>query len=77
MPTSARAVHVERTDGTRLVLVTREPEALHAALEEALRRRDAKLPRVRVAAVPDDERDAVAEAETDAHARREGEQQVR
>lgn len=45
------AVHVERTDGTRLVLVTRQTEALHQALVEALARRDGRTPRVRVEAV--------------------------
>lgn len=46
---NARAVHVERRDGTHLVLVTRETDALFAALEEAVARRDRALPRVRVA----------------------------
>jgi hypothetical protein len=36
---NARAVHLERTDGTRLVLVMREPDAMVRAIEEALRRR--------------------------------------
>jgi len=58
---NARAVHVERKDGTRLVLVTKETDALHAALEEALARRDGAAPRVRIADPSDV--DAVLEAE--------------
>ena len=58
---NARAVHVERKDGTKLVLVTKETDALHAALEEALARRDGKAPRVRIADPSDV--DAVVAAE--------------
>ncbi|MCZ7686002.1 MAG: hypothetical protein M5U28_47480 [Sandaracinaceae bacterium] len=50
---NARAVHIERTDGTRLVVVMKEPEAMARAIEEAMRRRDRAGVRVRVAA--DDE----------------------
>lgn len=50
---NARAVHIERTDGTTLVVVMKEPEAMVQAIEEAIRRRDQEQVRVRVA-VPDE-----------------------
>ena len=45
---NARAVHVTKSDGKKLVLVTKEPDALLAALEEALARKGRAAPRVRV-----------------------------
>lgn len=45
---NARAVHIERTDGSKLVVVMKEPEAMVQAIEEAMRRRDRKGTRVRV-----------------------------
>lgn len=64
---NATAVHIHKTDGTRLVLVTKENDAVLAAVREALARRDAKLPRVRVESVEDgpegeDSEDAAARA---------------
>ena len=56
-----RAVHIERTNGTKLVLVCKEPEAMARAIDEALARRDRKAPKVRIADVDEN----VAEA--DAH----------
>lgn len=54
-----RAVHIERTDGTRLVLVMKEPEAMLAALEEAMRRRAREGVRVEV---PEEDEIALAAA---------------
>jgi hypothetical protein len=45
---NARAVHIEHKNGTRLVVVMKEPEAMVQAIEEAMRRRDRKSVRVRV-----------------------------
>jgi hypothetical protein len=45
---NARAVHIERKNGTRLVLVMKEPEAMVQAIEEAVRRRDHTGVRIRV-----------------------------
>lgn len=56
-----RAVHIERTNGTKLVLVCKEPEAMARAIEEALARRDRGAPKMRVG-----EADASA-AEAEAH----------
>lgn len=50
---NARAVHLERTDGAKLVVVTREPDAMAQAVEEAVRRRD----RARVRVAVDEERE--------------------
>lgn len=52
---NARAVHVERAGGSKLILVCKEPEAIARAIEEARARRDAPG-RARIAA------DAEAEA---------------
>lgn len=59
---NATAVHLHKKDGTKLVLVTKENDAVFAAVTEALARRDAKLPRVRVEAAEDD---AAAEEASD------------
>ena len=59
---NATAVHLHKKDGTKLVLVTKENDAVFAAVSEALARRDAKMPRVRVEA-PDADADAETEAE--------------
>lgn len=59
---NARAVHIERTDGTKLVLVCKEPEAMARAIEEALARRDRKAPQIRVGDATSDAPDADAEA---------------
>lgn len=45
---NARAVHLTRTDGTRLVIVMKEPDALAAAIAEAMRRASGAGPKVRV-----------------------------
>lgn len=47
---NAMAVHIHKKDGSKLVLVTKENDAVFAAVREALARRDARLPRVRVEA---------------------------
>lgn len=46
---NARAVHVTTTDGKKRIFVCKEPEAMHAALEEALGRKGRAVPKVRVA----------------------------
>jgi hypothetical protein len=51
-----RAVRVALTNGTRLVLTTKDPDGLASAIEEALRRRD--RPKVRVE--PTEQTDAPA-----------------
>lgn len=48
------AVHVSTKDGKRWVFVLKEATAMHAALVEAMARRDRKGPRVRVEASQDD-----------------------
>lgn len=60
---NATAVHLHKKDGTKLVLVTKENDAVFAAVQEALARRDAKLPRVRVEGVAEDVRAEDARAE--------------
>lgn len=55
---NARAVHISRRDGTKVVLVVKEPEAMVQAIEEAMSRHAKKGPRVRVEA----EEEAVIEA---------------
>lgn len=55
------AVHVRLKSGTSIVLTTKEPEPMAAAIREALARRDRLAPRVRV----DAEREGVA-VESDA-----------
>lgn len=63
---NANAVHIHKRDGTKLVLVTKENDAVFAAVSEALARRDAKLPRMRVEAPADDDAALQAEAEAEA-----------
>jgi hypothetical protein len=61
-----RAVHVTTNDGKKRVFVCKEPDAMAAALEEAIARRDRKHPQVRVGAVETEgavEDEATAEAE--------------
>ncbi len=68
-----RAIHIHKRDGSKLVIVTKEPDALFAALSEALARRDAALPRVRVEEPADDASvEAEADAEETARAARRG-----
>ncbi|MDQ3033549.1 MAG: hypothetical protein M3Y87_14110 [Myxococcota bacterium] len=43
-----RAVHVERTDGSKIILVVKEPDAMANAIDEALARAKRRGPRVRV-----------------------------
>jgi hypothetical protein len=43
-----KAVHVRTTDGRHLIFVMKEPEAMQAAIVEAMARRDRKRPQVRV-----------------------------
>lgn len=54
-----RAVHIETTDGKKLVVVCKEPGALAQAIEEAMARKAGRAARVRVA----DPDAALAEAE--------------
>ena len=60
---NATAVHIHKKDGTKLVLVTKENDAVFAAVNEALARRDAKLPRVRVEAPSEEASEEAADAE--------------
>ncbi|MBN8612494.1 MAG: hypothetical protein J0L92_18010 [Deltaproteobacteria bacterium] len=60
---NATAVHIHKKDGTKLVLVTKENDAVFAAVSEALARRDAKLPRVRVEAPSEEASEDAADAE--------------
>jgi len=60
---NATAVHIHKKDGTKLVLVTKENDAVFAAVSEALARRDAELPRVRIEAPSEDATDEAVEAE--------------
>jgi hypothetical protein len=62
-----RAVRVVLRGGARLVLTTKEPDALAAAIEEALRRQGRAQPPVRVEAGASD---TEAEAESETEARR-------
>lgn len=62
-----RAVHIERTNGKKLVLVCKEPEAMVQAIAEAIARRDRSRSNVRVAEA---EPDVEAESEADAMDRR-------
>lgn len=61
---NARAVHVAKTDGTKLVIVTKEPEALRAAIEEALSRKGRAAPRVRVGDAEGEAEDETAASES-------------
>lgn len=45
---NATAVHVELTSGKSIVMTMKEPEAMAAAIEEAIRRRDRVAPKLRV-----------------------------
>lgn len=66
-----KAVHVELTSGKKIVMTTKEPEAMAAAIREALDRRDRKRPKVRIAEAEADvaEAEAALEAEAKAQAR--------
>ncbi len=68
---NARAVHIERTDGSKLVIVMKEPDAMARAIEEAMARtgRGAVRARVEVA----DEEEVAEEAVEPARERRAGE----
>lgn len=67
---NARAVHITRMDGTKLVLVVKEGEAMVQAIEEALSRHQKNGPRVRVS-VPEEETEIEqSESERAARARR-------
>ncbi len=70
---NANAVHIHKKDGTKLVLVTKENDAVFAAVTEALARRDAKMPRVRVEAPVDDEAAEEAATSEEASARKKAE----
>ncbi len=61
-----RAVHIERTNGTKLVLVCKEPEPMARAIEEALARRDRGQPKMRVATADAREAEAHDAERTDA-----------
>ena len=65
---NARAVHVTKTDGTKLVFVMKEPDAMARAIEEAMTRAT-RGPRVRVEIA--DEHDAQEPSEASRAARRE------
>jgi hypothetical protein len=64
-----KAVHVELTSGKKLVMTTKEPEAMAAALQEAIRRRDAHRPKVRIAEAEAEHAEAEAALEAEAKAR--------
>lgn len=66
-----RAVHVTRTDGSKLVLVVKEPEPMARAIEEAMSRHARKGPRVRVEAESHEEPDIEHGERADAERRSE------
>lgn len=63
---NARAVHVTKTDGKKIVIVCKDPDALHAALEDAMSRKGRAGPQVRVEV----EEDHAAEARAQSRAER-------
>jgi hypothetical protein len=63
-----RAIHLERTDGSKIILVVKEPDAMASAIEEAMRRHARKGPNVRVE--PEAEGEASADADERAAAPR-------
>ena len=67
-----RAVHIERMDGTKLILVVSEPEAIVNAIEDAMARHARKGARVRVEAGAHDDADIEEGEDELAAARRRG-----
>lgn len=63
------AVHVELVSGKKLVMTLKEPEAMAAAIREALARRDQKRPKVRIAEAEGEVAEAEAALEAEARAR--------
>ena len=65
-----RAVHIERTNGTKLVLVCKDPDAMVQAIAEAIARRDRRASKVRVAGAAEDAKAVEADIEAEPSNRR-------